>query len=105
MARHFRRLPVVSLWANPQHLKDSFRLGELAGMLKLTSKHCGTSWRSMGTSSLQPARHQTPDFARTICEQFPRVCGEREYRRYYPAGEVTAQVLGLTNVDARHRRY
>ena len=48
------------------------------------------------------ARHQTPDFARHVLrEGFPGVRGEREYRRYYPAGEVTAQVLGLTNVDGR----
>jgi cell division protein FtsI (penicillin-binding protein 3) len=32
-------------------------------------------------------------------EGFAGVRGEREYRRYYPAGEVAAQVLGLTNVD------
>ncbi|HVC38025.1 MAG TPA: penicillin-binding protein 2, partial [Gammaproteobacteria bacterium] len=29
----------------------------------------------------------------------PGVYTQREYRRYYPAGEVTAQVLGFTNVD------
>ena len=26
---------------------------------------------------------------------------EREYRRFYPAGEVVAQLLGITDVDGR----
>src|SRR3569623_1341176 len=30
---------------------------------------------------------------------FPGVATQREYRRYYPAGEVTGHLLGFTNVD------
>ncbi len=26
---------------------------------------------------------------------------EREYRRYYPSGEVTAHLVGLTDIDDR----
>ena len=95
--------PVVSLWANPQRLKDSPRLGQLADMLKLDEQGLQDKLAFYGDKQfMYLARHQTPDFARAILrEQFPGVRGEREYRRYYPAGEVTAQVLGLTNVDGR----
>lgn len=95
--------PVVSLWANPQLLKDSPRLGELAELLSIDPAALQEKLAFYGDKQfMYLARHQTPDFARRILQgQFPGVKGEREYRRYYPAGEVTAQLLGLTNVDGR----
>ncbi len=95
--------PVVSLWANPQQLKDSSRLGELSQLLGLDPHALREKLAFYGDKQfMYLARHQTPDFARGVLqERFPGVRGEREYRRYYPAGEVTAQVLGLTNVDGR----
>ena len=95
--------PVVSLWANPQRLKDSDRLPELAEQLSLDADALQDKLNFYGDKQfMYLARHQTPDFARGILRaSFPGVRGEREYRRYYPAGEVTAQVLGLTNVDGR----
>ena len=93
--------PVVSLWANPQQLKDSPRLDNLAARLSLDAAALRDKLRFYGDKQfMYLARHQTPDFARQVLrESFPGVRGEREYRRYYPAGEVTAQLLGLTNVD------
>ena len=94
---------MVSLWANPQRLKDSRRLPELAGQLALDADVLQDKLNFYGDKQfMYLARHQTPDFARDVLRaNFPGVRGEREYRRYYPAGEVTAQVLGLTNVDGR----
>lgn len=93
--------PVVSLWANPQQLKDSHRLNDLAKLLSLDASTLQDKLNFYGDKQfMYLARHQTPDFARRVLrEGFAGVRGEREYRRYYPAGEVTAQVLGLTNVD------
>ena len=95
--------PVVSLWANPQRLKDSHRLPELAEQLALDADVLQDKLNFYGDKQfMYLARHQTPDSARDVLRgNFPGVRGEREYRRYYPAGEVTAQVLGLTNVDGR----
>ena len=95
--------PVVSLWANPKLLKDSLRLGELADLLSIDPTALREKLAFYGDKQfMYLARHQAPEFARKILQgQFPGVKGEREYRRYYPAGEVTAQVLGLTNVDGR----
>ena len=95
--------PVVSLWANPQLLRDSPRLEELASMLALDVSVLREKLAFYGDKQfMYLARHQTPDAARQILrENFPGVRGEREYRRFYPAGEVTAQLLGLTNVDGR----
>ena len=41
-----------------------------------------------------------PETAQRVAElKFPGVFEHREYRRYYPVGEVTAQVVGFTGVD------
>ena len=91
---------MVSLWANPQQLKDSPRLAELAALLGVDAAELKDKLALYGNKHfMYLARHQAPDFARQILQEaFPGVRGERAYRRYYPAGEVTAQVLGLTNV-------
>jgi len=45
-------------------------------------------------------RHITPDQARLLkTYSIEGVNLEREFRRYYPAGEVTAHIVGFTNID------
>ena len=47
-------------------------------------------------------RHRVPADAREMLEKrIAGVYGEREYRRFYPAGEVAAQLVGFTNVDGQ----
>ena len=46
------------------------------------------------------ARHMQPDDAQAIRKlDIPGVQLTREYKRYYPAGEVVGHVVGFTNVD------
>jgi cell division protein FtsI (penicillin-binding protein 3) len=45
-------------------------------------------------------RHLSPEEAAYILSlKLPGLYGTNEYRRYYPASDVTAQLLGFTNVD------
>ncbi len=45
-------------------------------------------------------RHMPPAEAQAVLElELPGIYKLREYRRYYPAGEVTGHVVGFTNVD------
>ena len=44
------------------------------------------------TSSDEEAR-------RVLALKAPGVFAQREYRRYYPAGEVAGHVVGFTNID------
>jgi cell division protein FtsI (penicillin-binding protein 3) len=45
-------------------------------------------------------RHLTPEAAqRVLSLQIPGVYARREYRRYYPTGEVTSHLLGFTDID------
>jgi cell division protein FtsI (penicillin-binding protein 3) len=49
---------------------------------------------------LYVARHLDPDKAAEIRKLgIPGVSFEREYKRFYPNGEVTAHLLGFTNLD------
>jgi cell division protein FtsI (penicillin-binding protein 3) len=95
--------PVVSIWANPQLLKDSPRLEELAQALQMplpTLKEKLANYE--GKQFMYLLRHLVPADARTILDKgIPGVAGEREYRRFYPAGEVAAQLIGFTNLDGQ----
>jgi cell division protein FtsI (penicillin-binding protein 3) len=49
-------------------------------------------------------RHMNPrDAAQVKSLGIPGVYLQREYRRYYPAGEVTGHLLGFTNIDDQGR--
>ncbi len=93
--------PVVSIWADPQRLSGSERLPELAQSLGMPQAELEQKLeRYQGKRFMYLQRHRVPHEAREILSQrFPGVYGEREYRRFYPAGEVAAQLVGFTNVD------
>ena len=45
-------------------------------------------------------RQMNPAAAKAVLAlNIPGVNGQREYKRYYPSGKVTAHVLGFTNID------
>lgn len=94
--------PVESVWANPKELLQApERMPELAKALGIP--------RDMLTQRIaQKAkkefvylrRHINPDDAQAVVAlKIPGVYSTREFRRFYPHGEVMAHVLGFTNVD------
>lgn len=95
--------PVVSLWANPQILRDSSRIADLAGALQMPVADLQEKIALYADKQfMYLARQQTPDRARAVLGLgIPGVRGQREYRRFYPAGEVVSQLVGLTNVDGQ----
>jgi cell division protein FtsI (penicillin-binding protein 3) len=94
--------PVDSLWANPGELLTATdRLAELADALGGEPERLlATLTRNSGREFLYLARHLPPQRAAEILAlEIPGVGSQREYRRYYPAGEVTGHVLGFTDLD------
>ena len=93
--------PVISIWANPKVLEGSERLPELADALGMELGVLNERLtRYQGKQFMYLRRHMVPADAREILALRIRgVSGEREYQRFYPAGEVASQLLGFTNVD------
>jgi cell division protein FtsI (penicillin-binding protein 3) len=94
--------PVDSVWANPRELASAVdevpRLARLLGakpeplMRRIT--------RNMDKEFVYLKRHLSPDHAAKIMAlKIPGVNVIREYRRYYPAGEVVGHLVGFTNID------
>ncbi len=94
--------PVDSVWANPSELlAEQDRLGELAGVIGMKTRVLRQRIEQrMGREFVYLKRHIDPDLARRVMDlKLPGVSLQREYRRYYPDGEVVGHVLGFTNVD------
>ncbi|KAA8980677.1 penicillin-binding protein 2 [Halomonas sp. 22501_18_FS] len=94
--------PVKTLWANPGELPSDHpaipRLAEAAELdaAQLRERLASNSEREF----LYLRRKVQPALAREVMElEVPGVYSRREYRRYYPAGEVTSHVIGFTNID------
>lgn len=95
--------PVISLWADPRELAIDERLGELARRLDLSPDELAQRVRRYANRRyMYLRRHLAPERARDILALgVPGVRSEREYRRFYPAGEVSAQLVGMTDLDGR----
>jgi len=96
--------PVESVWASPADVELSMRqLIKLAGILGMTPEAL--------QAKLDPSREFVylkrqlpPDQAQRVAALgIPGISLQREYRRYYPAGEVTSHLLGFTDVDDNGR--
>lgn len=94
--------PVDTVWANPKELAAAVdRVPELARTLELDAELLMRRiTRSMGKEFLYLKRHISPEQAnRVVALELPGVNVLREYRRYYPAGEVVGHLVGFTSVD------
>lgn len=94
--------PVDSVWVNP----DEFLTvrASWSKLIKLLSLDAEKLERKILQRSKREfvylKRHIHPDLGEKISKlNLAGVYLQREYRRYYPAGEVTAHVLGFTNID------
>ena len=94
--------PVDSIWANPKELASAFnRVPQLAAALGLDADPLiRRITRSMDKEFLYLKRHLSPERAQEVLAlNLPGVNVQREYRRYYPAGEVTGHLVGFTDID------
>jgi cell division protein FtsI (penicillin-binding protein 3) len=94
--------PVDSVWVNPQELNDNIdQLPKLAKALKEDQQSLVRRITSnLDREFLYLVRHMPPEQAAHIkALGIPGVYLLREYRRYYPAGEISGHVVGFTTVD------
>lgn len=95
---------VVTLWANPKELAQaSGRFGELAKALSIDTKSLIEKLKHYSQKEfVYLERHMPPqDAEKILALNIHGVYGKSEYKRYYPAGEVAAHVVGFTDIDDR----
>ncbi|MEM9532636.1 MAG: penicillin-binding transpeptidase domain-containing protein [Pseudomonadota bacterium] len=94
--------PVQSVWSKPRDLLDHpGGVGRLARVLNLDADELTRRLSQRSEKSFVYVRRRiAPALAEAVTElKLPGVHLEREYQRFYPAGEVAAHVLGFTDVD------
>ncbi|MBB3059402.1 peptidoglycan D,D-transpeptidase FtsI family protein [Microbulbifer rhizosphaerae] len=97
--------PVQSLWANPELLREAGadELRRLAAALEMKPADLAKRLEKYRNKEfMYLRRHLSPEQAgRALSLDIAGVYSKKEYRRFYPAGEVVAQLLGFTNIDDR----
>jgi len=94
--------PVDSVWANPKELAPAVdSVPQLARTLGVEPQLLiRRITRSMDKEFLYLKRHLNPEQAQKVMAlKLPGINIQREYRRYYPAGEVTGHLVGFTDID------
>ncbi|MGO9443687.1 MAG: peptidoglycan D,D-transpeptidase FtsI family protein [Thiobacillaceae bacterium] len=94
--------PVEALWARPEEAAeiDAHQLAELARILDIPASVLNARFRVESQGEVAVDRVLTPEQAtRVTALGLPGLNLHREFRRFYPEGEVTAHVVGFTNVD------
>ncbi|MGI9275922.1 MAG: peptidoglycan D,D-transpeptidase FtsI family protein [Endozoicomonas sp.] len=94
--------PVMTLWADPQSLVQApERWQELANALDVDFD--GLSRRIKNNASrefIYLKRQMIPEEGQKVLDlNIPGVFKRDEHRRYYPLGEVTAHLVGITGID------
>lgn len=94
--------PVDSVWVNPQELLQSPEdIPPLANALGVDADEIERRLNQRSAREFVWLRRRLhPDVAAEIeALKLHGVFLQKEYRRFYPAGEVTSHVIGFTNID------
>uniref|UniRef100_UPI0030D76936 peptidoglycan D,D-transpeptidase FtsI family protein n=1 Tax=Pseudomonas sp. EA_35y_Pfl2_R111 TaxID=3088689 RepID=UPI0030D76936 len=98
--------PVTTLWANGKELQSGkAKWNELAAALGQDAKTFSARLAAAHEREfMYLVRGLTPEQGQRILDlKVPGVYGIEEFRRFYPAGEVAAHVVGFTDIDDRGR--
>ena len=98
--------PVITLWVNPKELAASkARWSELAAAVGVNQGELSKRLTdNKGREFMYLVRGLIPEQGQQVLDlKIPGVYGIEEFRRFYPAGEVAAHVVGFTDVDDQGR--
>jgi len=94
--------PVESVWVNPSQFVTARQdWSKLTELLSINRKKLEVKLaKRMDREFVYIKRHISPLIARQVnALELPGVFLQREYHRYYPTREVSAHVIGFTNID------
>jgi len=98
--------PVTTLWANPKEMQASKeRWPQLAAALGQNAQQLTERLtQQAGKEFIYLVRGLTPEQGQHVLDlKVPGVYGLEEFRRFYPAGDVTAHMVGFTDLDDHGR--
>lgn len=98
--------PVTTLWGNPRELQAAqARWPELAKALGQEPVALQQRLKEQAEREfIYLVRGLTPEQGQRVLDlDIPGVYAQEEFRRFYPAGEVAAHVVGFTDIDDRGR--
>jgi len=95
--------PVDSVWVNPAEILQNL------GALKQVTRKLDLNYRDTVSMLKQRAnrefvylkRQLEPELAQSVATGVEGVYLQREYNRYYPAGEVVSHLVGFTDIDGQ----
>lgn len=103
--------PVNSLWVNPKEILEignhnaeqsvDERIETLANAIGYSTQKLSDKIRAKKNSSfMYIQRGMEPAIAKQVTDKkIPGVYSLREYRRFYPSGDVASQLIGFSNID------
>jgi cell division protein FtsI (penicillin-binding protein 3) len=95
-------LPVRAIWAIPEDVPDDLAPGKLATLGKLLDMPQKDLHGKLaeGRNFVYVKRQVPIDIAKQIAAlDIPGIYQRTEYQRFYPEGEITAHLVGFTNVE------
>ncbi|WP_284386179.1 peptidoglycan D,D-transpeptidase FtsI family protein [Pseudomonas putida] len=98
--------PVTTLWANPKEMQASKdRWPQLAAALGQNPQQLAERLTQQANKEfIYLVRGLTPEQGQHVLDlKVPGVYGLEEFRRFYPAGDVTAHMVGFTDLDDHGR--
>ena len=93
--------PVESVWASPHDMDATpGQLKKLANLIRMNVVEVRKRISDQKRDFVYLRRHLPPDITAKVVElNIPGIFLKREFRRYYPTGELTAHMLGFTDID------
>ncbi|HWI37638.1 MAG TPA: penicillin-binding protein 2 [Burkholderiales bacterium] len=93
--------PVKSIWAIPSDVSlQATDRRKLATLLAMSERELDKKLGAASRDFVYLKRQVPPETAEAIAHlRLAGIYESPEYRRYYPAGEVTAHIIGFTGVD------
>ena len=93
--------PVESVWASPPDVKiNKTQKQALGKLLGIKNKDVDKKFANLQREFVYLKRRVSPNLAAQVMSlNIPGVFLQREYKRFYPAGDVTAHVVGFTDIN------
>ncbi len=93
--------PVESVWASPPDVKiNDTQTKQIAEILQMKPEIVSEKLVNSERGFVYLKRRISPELAAQVMKVgVPGIYLQREYKRYYPAGDVTAHLVGFTGLD------